>query len=460
MADVKNVTIEKFDLEFVDFITDKVCKTEPAYRVMDGNGNVLVICQNEILNDIDEFEEEFGKMTDKELKESGIKGKAADIKAECDTMRKIINGLDDASMSKIIECLPKYKNGLIKSSASPVYMTGMTHYDGDDVWCRIASIELSAVPWTIPAPLTKETIFAPDIKIKGVFKLAFTKYERQYDKKDVPVINKDLTYNHVEYKRNSYIRMDELIRGHIYMDPKEREFLYLGVIKCATACDCVVSANGNHGCLRTERPTKDLTFTDGSKMTYVFLQLNDKRKDELTASATFGEWMEKTIANQMKKIDSSFRDSAIVNTYGNQNLKNASSFKVVEDCGELFSQSDMLCDLDVTVGEDLTSGDVAERGFESYAYTKARTLFSVIDEVARIEYTVKRYDGKANKGTDLFKTFDSKEASKFVKDYLKSDPKAVEYTFAIGWDFGFKGVYVNISQKIVSVKPGRGGKTE
>lgn len=460
MADAKNVTIEKFDLQFVDFFTDKVTKTEPAYRVMDDNGNVLVICQNDILNSIDEFEKQFGSMTDAELKEGGIKGKAADIKAECAVMRKIINGLDDASMAKIIECLPKYKNGSIKSSASPVYMTGMTSYEGDYGWCRVTSIELSAVPWTIPAPLTKETIFAPNAKVKGTFRLEFTKYERQYDKTDVPVINKDLTYNHVEYKRNSFIPMDELIRGHIYKDPKEREFLYLGVIKCATACDCVVSANGNHGCLKTERPTKNMTYHNDSKIPYVFLQLNDKRKNELTASATFGEWMEKTIANQMKKPNSYIKEKAIAYMYESQNLKNASSFKVVEDCGKLFSQNNMLCDLDVTVGEDLTEKDVADRGFDSYAYTKARTLFSVIDEIAKIEYTVGQYNRKTYKEKELLKTFDSKEASKFVKDYLKANPNVVKWTSAIGWDIDFKGTYVDTRQKIVSVKPNKNRKEE
>lgn len=442
--------VHQFDLTFTDLFGVAYDK-RPAFEAVDDNGNVVVFCPSHTIEKINAYEKEYGHLNDNELKEYGIKATALEFKTQCDAMRDIVNKLNTETMIKILECLPRLANKSIRSTTLPVYMTGMTTYQGEaGVWCRVESIELAVEPWVVPAPLTDDpaSIFAPSTKIKNTFMFDFC-CTREYDKKDVPVINQDRTFNQVEYKRNSYIPMEKLIRGHIYIDKKDREFLYLGTIVYGSVCDWV--GYNCHGDPITQYPVDEIEDRMSSpNIPYVFLSLNTKRKRELSNVATFQEWIE----NEIKKAMSAKpKDDHMAYTYGLGYFKIAKSFKVTDDCGELFSLENLLCNIDITIGDKLTPEEVKAKGFNTIAETRARTIFSVIDKIPTTEYTV--YEDCLDRNKDritLLKTTDAKEAKKFIKEYLAKNPDRIpENEFVYARDSA--KIFVGMYDDLIAVDP-------
>ena len=442
--------VQQFDLTFTDLFGAAYDK-RPAFEAVDDDGNVVVFCPSHTIEKINAYEKEYGHLNDKELKEYGIKATALEFKTQCNAMRDIVNKLNTETMIKILECLPRLANKSIRSTTLPVYMTGMTTYQGEQgAWCRIESIELAVEPWVVPAPLTNDpaSIFAPSTKIKNTFMFDFC-CTREYDKKDVPVINQDRTFNKVEYKRNSYIPMEKLIRGHIYMDKKDREFLYLGTIAYGSAYDWAgYTYNGDPITSYDVDEIKNVIYNPN--IPYVFLSLNAKRKRELSNVTTFKEWIE----NEIKKTMSAKpKDDNMVYRYGLDYFKIAKSFKVTDDCGELFSLENLLCDIDITVGDKLTPKEVKAKGFETTAYTRARTIFSVIDKIPAIEYTI--YEDCLNWKKDritLLKTTDAKEAKKFMKEYLAKNPDRMPENEVIFGRDNTK-IFVGMYDDLIAVDP-------
>ena len=440
--------VQSFNLTFTDLF-NVAYATEPAFKAIDDDGNVVIFCPNHTMNRINEYEARYKNLNDKELKENGIKATALEFKKQCDAMRDIVNHLDAEMMIKILECLPRLANKSIRSTTLPVYMTGITEYEGEaGSWCRVTSVELAVEPWVVPAPLTNDpaSIWAPSTKIKNTFMFDFC-CTREYDKKDVPVINQDRTFNQVEYKRNSYIPMDKLIRGHIYTDKKDREFLYLGVIRYASAQDFVGYACNGRPIIDYNVDTLEDDMCKPNRP-YVFLSLNAKRKRELSNAATFQEWIENEIR---KTMTAKPKDDNLVYPYWPSYFKlTAKSFKVTTDCGELFSLENLLCNIDITVGEKLTPDEVKERGFETTAHARARTIFDVIDKIPIMQYTVRENCLNWRRATVLLETTDAKEAKTFMKEYFTKHPDRASNTVIGKKD---DDIFIFMEDEIIATDP-------
>lgn len=443
------ITIEDSQLGLCD-VFGNTQTTKPARKATDGFGNTIIFCQSTALENIDAFEKDFASMSDEDLKDCGFKVSATEIKKQCDIMRNIVNNLDDNTITKIMECLPRYANGSIRSTIIPVYLTGITQYEGYDSGCYISSVELSVKPAIDYSARNSnniaEFLFAPDKKVKNAFIFDFTN-KRVYDKKDIPVINPDGTYNQLTYKRNSYIPIDELIPGYIYKDAKDRKFLYLGVIE--------VKRSGGSVDLTQPNPSNSNVSWRGwqpgtTKEPYVFLALNDKRERELKASATFGEWLEKDILKITSKR-SSCDSLTPVSFYEFEHLKIAKSFKVVEEVEQLFDWNALQCNIDVTACKDADLAALANTRYTSVT-TQIRTRFRICDERAVWQYSVVEFstNGSQYDQTTLLETLDKNEASKFIKDYLKANPTAEK---AQGYQLRGKKKNIWMYENIVAVAP-------
>lgn len=318
--------IEHYDLQFKDLFTGKIMYTLPAVSVTNNNGDTLVFCKDKILKKIDEYDKD---MTDEAIKEQ-INVKPEEFHNRMHKLRDFVETLKDEDVARILECLPRYKNGNIKHSAIPVYMTKMTQYN---VYST-TSIELHAEPWVVPSNLDlndpSTCIFAKNTKIDNLFNLNFSTYSRIYDKTDVPVVDGNGNFNVVELKRNSYLKADTLIPGHIYTDAKERDFLYLGAVYSASFNDCWSHIDVKSEIANFQNKKQPKTYSH-----YAFIQLNDKRKKDITNSATFADWWEPIIEKLAAKNGH----------YDNNYLKIADSFKVCEDNGIAFDLDKMECDI-------------------------------------------------------------------------------------------------------------------
>ena len=343
--------IEKFDLKFHDFFGTP-CGTRPAYRVTDDQDNQVIFCIDEILESIKDFE---SSMTDDIITDC-MNVKPAEFHNRIKDMRNFVANLSEENMIKITECLPHLKNGNIRSTTLPIYMTGMTEYEGEQgAWCRVTSIEVAATPWVIQPLLTADprSIFAPSTKVNKVFSVDFCR-SREYNKKDTPVVDKDGNYNLIEYERNSYLKADTLVPGRIYMDAKDREFLFLGNMQFG------------YQALKPDGTAKRGQRDTNSSFYYTFLQLNDKRKREIETATSFEEWWRPYF---QKAIDKHAKNTDWVPYYEGQLLKMAESFKVVAEAGVGFTPEQMKCRIEYIVkGHDWddTTRQKYEADFKMY----------------------------------------------------------------------------------------------
>lgn len=419
-------------VKFNDYFScDVRLKTYPATCITDDDGNSVIFCKDAVLNQITEFETCFTDCydDDEEFKEY-FKVTREEFIDRCNKLREIVNSLDIETMYKIVECLPKYKNGSIRSTAIPVYMTGLTKYDGDYSWCRITSIELAIKPYTYKVPVIDvKSVFGPNKKVEKLYIFGFST-DRQYDKADKPVINKDMTYNKLTYKKNSYLPIDSLVPGTIYRDAKDKEYLYIGV--------CKLVSNYSKYFLRYDEYRDDIDgdfdeyFDNHNELQYVFLTLTDKRKEELRKYSTFEEWVRTfTVKNITKKTK-----TALVGYSGlGKLLKVSSSFRVTEPVETAFDEDTMYFTIDETHGFDSVPEELIEsvkkianeRLIFDIPY-KVHIRFKVYKKQARWKYEVRLIDYSSHDITkSIFTTFNKDEAKAFTKEYCKTHKNVFKY---------------------------------
>ena len=436
--------VTTFNYTIYDFFGNPT-GTRPAKIVVDDYGNIVVFCKEYTLENINYFEQICSRYTVEDLKDYGLNVKHDKIYEQCAVMRDIVNNLDEATMIKIVECLPHLDNGTIRSTAVPVYMTGIREFNG----YTATSIELSVRPMSV---VNKDPQHPYDFykKIKGYYVFDFDKY-RTYDRTDIPVINPDLkTYNKLIFKKNSYLKMEDLTPGYIYKDGKGKEYLYLGSCAHGDYIDVIDEEVIKPGFRSIARVNTDKKPDLSEEYPYVFLTLTDKRKEELKKVKTFAEWLEPYMAKDMEKGEYKLS----VRDFQNTNLKIAKTFKVTEEVEKLFDKKDLLCDIDVTVDKGMTPKDVTAIGVY-FAYNKARSRFAVIDKVPIWKYTVTlAYPNKSNKKEKtLLTTYDKQEANKYVKDYVAANPNTILYKDYDWGDTTHNVIYVQ--DDLIAIDPNK-----
>ena len=385
-------------------------KKATVKKIEDENKNVIYFDKDKILRDIDDFANTISKecVTDKKLKEYGINTTVVKFKEAIEKLKKYVSSIDDTALKDIIDNAPRFKNGNIRNTKLPLYMTGLTFYEGDYDWSRITSIELSLIPTKTYSPVTSaSSIFAPPTKVANTFNIEFTTYEREYSKTDIPIVDKNFKYNKVSYSRNSYIKAEDLIIGNIYKDKKGGEFLYLGSIVGSWSSDKFKSLGykvDDESMKNYEQP-----------YSYVFFKLSDKTKKSKTLGLSFKDWFTPILTNKMTKKDSmnpgEFDEMAFSNLF-----KISKSFKVLEDLGPFFDKDEMECTIDIKASDKLGN--------------EYRTILRVPVVDSKKMYCV--YDGNSRwRGSRpiLYKSFDKKSADAYAKT-LKSKYTYIEDIYA------------------------------
>ena len=313
---------------------------------------VLMFHKTIILNEIKAFMHELDQFkSENEYKESEYSGKLNDAKTNIRMMYELIGKMSDENLETIIDCLPRLKNGNIRNAVMPLYMSGITAYQGErGAWARVTSIELSLTPREIPGFIRQD-------KVKSCFEIEFTKFTRQYDKTDTPIIDKDWRYNKVTFKRNSYLKQKTLIPGHVYKDAKDKEYLYIGVMSYGMGSKIkdALPLKAN------EYPIACDALSDADrlmKLDHVYLKLNDKRRKELSAYNCFGDWMSDHIRKYMGKSS----DIGSTRYYDPSEFNISVSLKFVEDVGEMFAIDKLKCDIDVSVIKNITPQEIRAKG--------------------------------------------------------------------------------------------------
>ena len=314
-------------------------------------------------------------------------------------MSSVISSLDSNSLLKIIKCLPRWKNGNVRNAIMPLYITGVTEYNGDEGWARITSLELSLMPCTKDDDIdfTKHcNFFTKRTKIKNSFEIRAT-LDRQYNKKDIAIIDKNGKFNKLEISRKKYLKQEDLVPGHIYTDAKDKEFLYIGNIEYGNACRMLKGDTQEvYGTIHDSQGHMCIDSSHGrlsaNSMPYVFLPLTEKNKNELCKAGSLEAYLknffEKQKAKYLKQRISSYEDSAIIDDIKLPPFKiDIKSLKVVADKGELFSPQAMQCDIEITVPNKLLNKGVT---IEDYLAKTADPLPFLILEAKTIFRTANK----------------------------------------------------------------------
>ena len=220
--------------------------------------------KSSVIRDIDRFDDtkniEATIGTEEEC--WGYNLKPDEFHAKVKELRDFVSNLTTNDMIKIVDCMPRNKNGTARKATASVVISGITDYDGDPgYWCSITSAELCM-----------------SYLHNGEFRFVFdprrdTKTKRQ------AIVDENGNYNKLVFKANSYLKPDDLIPGRIYADAKDREFLYVG--KTATKYEDL----DEHGNVVFGYQCEQFPFT--------FIPINDKKRREIMESETFEEWAKK-----------------------------------------------------------------------------------------------------------------------------------------------------------------------
>ena len=393
-------TITNEEFQYTD-ILGMSTKKVVARKVEDDNGNKIYFDKGHVLSQIEDFTEIISNdySTDDELKEYGIN---STIKKFNEAMKKLntyVSSIDDKALQNIIENAPRLKNGNIRNSKLPLYMTGLTLYEGESgAWARVTSIELSLIPVETYVPVTSPaTIFAPPTKTPNAFRIAFTTSDREFKKTDVPIVDKDFNYTKVSYSRNSYIKAEDLVIGNIYKDVKDREFLYLGSIVgsyCSDRWKSIGEDISDESMKNSEKP-----------YSYVFFKLTDKLKKTKISGVSFKDWFTPILTKQLKKKDKYGHPDEFEHLQFENLFKIAKSFKVVEDLGSFFTLDEMKDVIDVEATDKLGNN---YRAIVNVPGVGSKMMYSVYDYNSHSTYRVLSY-----------KSFNKKDANEYLKK-LKS----------------------------------------
>lgn len=379
-------------------------------KVEDDNGNKIYFDKGHVLSQIEDFTENISDnySTDDELKEYGIN---STIKKFNEAMKKLntyVSIIDDTALQNIIENAPRLKNGNIRSSKLPLYMTGLTLYEGErGAWTRVTSVELSLIPVENYASVTSPaTIFAPPTKTPNTFTIEFTTSDREFNKTDVPIVDKDFNYTKVSYSRNSYIKAEDLVIGNIYKDAKDREFLYLGSIVGSYCTDLWKSIGED---------ISDESMKNNEKpYSYVFFKLTDKLKKTKTPGVSFKDFFAPILTKQLKKKNSYHPDEFEHLQFENL-FKIAKSFKVAEDLGSFFSLDEMKGVIDVEATDKLGNN--------------YRAIVNIPCVGSKMMYSVYDYNSRSTGRVLSYKSFNKKDANEYLKK-LKSKYASISDDYA------------------------------
>lgn len=391
------ITDEEFQyLDILGMPTKKVI----VRKIEDDNGNKIYFDKSHVLSQIENFIEMISKnySTDDELKEYGINSTIKKFNGAMKMVNTYVSIIDDTALQNIIENAPRLKNGNIRSSKLPLYMTGLTLYEGESgAWARVTSIELSLIPVETYVPVTSpSTIFTPPTKTPNTFTIEFTTSDREFNKTDVPIVDKDFNYTKVSYFRNSYIKAEDLVIGNIYKDVKDREFLYLGSIVCSFCSDC-------YKCLGEDISDESMKNNEKS-YSYVFFKLNDKIKKTKTPGVSFKDWFTPILTKQLKKKNTFHPDEFEYLQFGNL-FKIAKSFKVAEDLGSFFTLDEMKGVIDVEVTDKLGNN--------------YRAIVNISGVGSKMMYSVYDYNSHSTSRRSCYKSFNKNDANEYLKK-LKS----------------------------------------
>lgn len=393
------ITLTDEEFQYTD-ILGMPTKKVVVRKIEDDNGNKIYFDKDNVLSQIKDFTEIISNdySTDDELKEYGIN---STIKKFNEAMKKLntyVSSIDDKALQNIIENAPRLKNGNIRNSKLPLYMTGLTLYEGESgAWARVTSIELSLIPVETYVPVTSPaTIFAPPTKTPNAFRIAFTTSDREFKKTDVPIVDKDFNYTKVSYSRNSYIKAEDLVIGNIYKDVKDREFLYLGSIVCSYCTDRFKSSG--------EDISDEIMRNNEKSYSYVFFKLTDKLKKTKTSGVSFKDFFTPILTKQLKKKNSYHPDEFEYLQFENL-FKITKSFKVVEDLGSFFSLDEMKGVIDVEVTDKLGNN--------------YRAIVNVSGVGSKMMYSVYDYNSHSTYKELCYKSFNKSDANEYLKK-LKS----------------------------------------
>ena len=197
-----------------------------------------------VLNQIDKYENNVDKYYGKNG--YGFKISREEVRQKLDELREVTKILD---LKKIVECLPRLKGGDIRRASTPLYTSGLIAHERTEYYYKESNIEL--------------LVFCTDSEAR-IFKVGLST-DRVYNKADQYIY--DGNYNKLEFKTKTYLKYNDLIPGCIYLDGKDKEYLFIGVYECAS-----------------DITKKTTTHTN------VFVKLNKTTKENLKNSSNFIEF--------------------------------------------------------------------------------------------------------------------------------------------------------------------------
>lgn len=200
-----------------------------------------------VLNQIDQYENLVNKYYGKNG--YGFKLSREEVRQKLNELREIIKILD---LNKIVECLPRLKGGDLRRASTPLYTSGLTAHERTEYYYKESNIEL--------------LVFCTDSEAR-IFKVGLST-DRIYNKADRYIY--DGNYNKIEFKTKTYLNYNDLIPGCIYLDGKDKEYLFVGVYEWAS-----------------DNRKEIVTHTNA------FMKLNKNTKENLKSCSNFIEYCKK-----------------------------------------------------------------------------------------------------------------------------------------------------------------------
>ena len=326
--------------------------------------------------------------------------KPNEFHARIKKIRDFVSNLTTDDMIKIVNCMPRNKNGTIRKATAPVIISGITAYNGDpsDGWCRISSVELCISYW-----------------YDNEFRFEFNA-NRDTQMKRQAIVDENGNYNQLVFKANSYLKPNELVPGRIYADAQDREFLYLG--KTAIKYEDINEKGEvafDHSCLQ---------------FPFTFIPINDKKRREIMEANTLKEWLQKT-----KRLS----------------RKESFAMKVVSETGVGFKPEGLECSVDFYTKVDHYDEHKYTRHWRFRVYGVSMKYCYLVCENSTQVYSLSPTESYTEKiKTPVYTCETEADAAAVVKEFKRNNP-GKKYSKQAQYCFGDAPVIVGPGQTMLEL---------
>ena len=193
----------------------------------------ILFDRDKVLNQIDKYENNVNKYYGKNGYDFKISKE--EVKQKLDELREVVKILD---LKKVVECLPRLKDGDLRRASTPLYTSGLISYERTEYYYKESNIEL--------------LVFCIDSDTR-IFKVGLST-DRVYNKADQYIY--DGNYNKIEFKTKTYLKYNDLIPGCIYLDGKDKEYLFVGVYEWSSDNRKEISTHTN-AFIKLDKNTKE-----------------------------------------------------------------------------------------------------------------------------------------------------------------------------------------------------------